>query len=331
MRKTSQTILKEVYPKKLINLGTKKKKFSDIFSPVYSKKEIKKFNTDYYEVPENVDDLAESLDLTQYYYRLIKKALGKIGFNHYQEKIRILDIGCGFGSSTFPLLKLFPEAEIVASELSLSMLGILKEKLEGNQDSDRVALLQLNAEKLEFAEGSFDLVCGAAILHHLISPDKTIKGVAKILKPKGVAIFFEPFEPGTSMMALIYRSILANWRSWFLRPSVKIYFKNLPKVWQKMKNPDKTGCFFTTADNKWIFTKKYFEKLKEKFGFEKLIIYRLDKSKHPFTVLMKSHLENKFAQVPRWVKDLVNEYEDWLSKEVKDELITEGCIVFKKA
>jgi len=49
---------------------------------------------------------------------------------------------------------------------------------------------------------------GGAILHHLLNPEKAIKGAYRALKKGGYAIFFEPFENGNSILELAYSEIL---------------------------------------------------------------------------------------------------------------------------
>lgn len=49
----------------------------------------------------------------------------------------------------------------------------------------------MDAEQLAFPVGSFDVVCGRAILHHLVL-DRALGEVARVLKPGGQAIFLEP-------------------------------------------------------------------------------------------------------------------------------------------
>jgi len=244
---------------------------------------------------------------------------------------KVLDLGCGFGSSTFPLLKLFPQADIIATELALPMLLILKEKLSGKKNASHCQLIQLNAEELDFKENSFDLIVGAAILHHLLNPDKTIRHCQKILKPGGLAIFFEPFEAGMDVLALIFQSILnhKNCRWWF-EFTKKRYMKDSLILWQKMKNTHKNNPFFRTVDDKWLFKKSYFEKLASELSFAELTIFRLDQSNQPYTHLANEHFNKNFKAFPLWIKEIFFQYEEWLSDELKDELLTEGCVIFRK-
>jgi SAM-dependent methyltransferase len=49
----------------------------------------------------------------------------------------------------------------------------------------------MNAEELEFSEGTFDAVTGSGILHHL-DIERGARGCARVLKPGGRLILMEP-------------------------------------------------------------------------------------------------------------------------------------------
>ncbi len=48
---------------------------------------------------------------------------------------------------------------------------------------------------------------GAAILHHLVEPGQFVKHAMRVLKPGGVAFFFEPLEGGHAMLLSICNEI----------------------------------------------------------------------------------------------------------------------------
>ncbi len=78
---------------------------------------------------------------------------------------RILDLGCGTGSTTLILKRAFPEAEVIGLDLSPYMLVRA-------EDKSRTAGLDIvwrhgNAEKTGFSDASFDLVTAALLFHEI--------------------------------------------------------------------------------------------------------------------------------------------------------------------
>lgn len=330
--RTSATV-REIFRRPLVDLGKKMgTELSGIYSPTYDPKEISLFMSSYYESRKGVQSQIERIDLTDYYYDLISEALCKTGYIAGMKKRQIvLELGCGFGSATIQLLKLFPSSIIIASELSIAMLRALKVNLEKLKVGHRCLLLQLNAQDLDFYSESVDLLVGAAILHHLFDPALVIQQCARILKPGGLAIFFEPFENGTSILGIIYRSILMDKRSKSLKRKEVTYLRNCISTWQKMKKPDKSDPFFSGIDDKWIFTRQYFTDLMEQYEFNKCIIYPLEKSNRPFEKQIRTHIEgNNMTSLPDWIWDIVDEYENFFSDQLKMDFLTEGCIIFQK-
>ncbi|WP_394727113.1 class I SAM-dependent methyltransferase [Altererythrobacter sp. GH1-8] len=62
--------------------------------------------------------------------------------------------------------------------------------------------LTMDAEDMTFDEGSFDLVFGRGIIHHL-DLDRCFASIARVLRPGGTAIFWEPL--GHNPLINLYR------------------------------------------------------------------------------------------------------------------------------
>lgn len=327
------SFVNHLFLRPLLDLGDFQAELQGIYSPSYDLEEINRYMSSYYASQSGAEAQAEKIDLTGYYHCLLEEALDRLRWVERTAPVVVLDVGCGFGSTTLPLLRLFPNAFVIASELSAPMLLVLKRKLAHEAGAERCWLMQLNAETLDFQPGAIDLIVGAAILHHLFDPEKLFASCARILRPGGAAVFFEPFEAGYSILSLVYREILAqNGRHGRrLTESETKYFEFSRYYWQKMKNPDKTDAFFMGADDKWLFTKAYLNRLATGHGYTSCQIYPLEKSNRPFEVLARTHLVgNGIHNPPNWIWDILQDYENSFSDELKQDLLTEGCILLRK-
>ena len=98
---------------------------------------------------------------------------------------RMLDVGCGDGSISLPLLT--PHSHCTLLDLSASMLaaakGNIPDGLEANVDFQNV-----NFNKANLDGRSFDLIVSVGVLAHVDSPDEFISKLAALLRPDGSLI-----------------------------------------------------------------------------------------------------------------------------------------------
>ena len=121
-------------------------------------------------------------------YKIQKKMSALFDSHNSNGKIAILEIGAGTGEYTQHLAKLFSNASITAVDISPKVLAVAKKKCE---NFSNVQFKAMSAYDLPFKNGSFDIVCGFYILHHLDIP-ATVKEMHRILKQGGEGLFYEP-------------------------------------------------------------------------------------------------------------------------------------------
>jgi SAM-dependent methyltransferase len=119
---------------------------------------------------------------------------------------RVLEVGCGPGSSAFRLAR--AGARVTGIDISDVAIGqcTAKALAEGIDAEFRV----MDAERLEFAPGTFDVVCGTGILHHL-DLDRAFAEVARVLRPAGCGVFIEPM--GHNLAINLYRRLTPSLRT----------------------------------------------------------------------------------------------------------------------
>ncbi|MBD1821325.1 methyltransferase domain-containing protein [Cyanobacteria bacterium FACHB-DQ100] len=79
------------------------------------------------------------------------------------QPLRILDLGCGTGSTTLLLKQAFPNAEVFGLDLSPFMLAVAD--LKANQANLNIHWIHGKAESTKFSDHSFDLVTASLLFH----------------------------------------------------------------------------------------------------------------------------------------------------------------------
>src|SRR5829696_6006466 len=126
---------------------------------------------------------------------------------------RSLEIGSGTGYFTLNLMQEGVIASAVCTDVSPGMLKSLRGNAErlGLQLETAVA----DAAALPFEEGSFDLVLGHAVLHHLPELERSFAEFMRVLRPGGVLLFAgEPSRHGDRIATVPKRAGLAAAPLW---------------------------------------------------------------------------------------------------------------------
>jgi len=104
---------------------------------------------------------------------------------------RIVDLGCGFGKSTWVLKKTFPEAEVIGVDLAASCLRLAAQRAD--EQRLQIRFKQADAAATGLGAGSVDLVTSTMLAHEL--PLSVLPGLfsecARLLAPGGVLRFLD--------------------------------------------------------------------------------------------------------------------------------------------
>ncbi len=119
---------------------------------------------------------------------------------------KLLEYGCGAGSESEQWLKF----GAILTGIDISPEGIKKatERIANTEYS--ADYFVWNAESTEFRDGSFDIVVGTAIIHHL-DLSNSYQELSRILTKNGHAVFFEPL--GHNPFTNLYRALTPQMRT----------------------------------------------------------------------------------------------------------------------
>ena len=318
---------------KVFDLGIINNKLLNIYSPIYEEDEVNEHI--HQQFREGAGHYISKYTSPQYWKSLLSKAINNIRVDNQQD-LCILDIGSGAGNTIFPLIELFPNATIIATDLSLPLLKHLNDYKILHYPDSHCYILQLNAEKMIFKPKQFDIVIGGAILHHLFNPQLTLKETYKVLKPNGYAIFFEPFENGNKIITLTMKQLkhLNKHEKIKIPKSVINFFDKLIHDFTVRQGDDKTNPIYKIIDDKWLFTKTYFANLCHDDLYSSAEIYPLINTKNMFKEQFETYLrlgiDFDFNKLPGWTKNIILELDLHFSEQSKTDLLIEGTIILKK-
>jgi ubiquinone/menaquinone biosynthesis C-methylase UbiE len=156
-------------------------------TPTLTAEEIRDANTRYHDVAADHYDSKWGIDfadlgLSQVTAK-VRKALGREP-GHFA---RSLEIGSGTGYFTLNLMRAGLIGEATCSDISPGMLETLAANAE--RLGLNVKTEPADAERLPFADASFDLVLGHAVLHHIPDLQRAFMEFERVLAPGGTVLF----------------------------------------------------------------------------------------------------------------------------------------------
>ena len=136
---------------------------------------------------------------------------------------RILDLGCGTGSTTLRLKRRFPQAEVIGLDLSPQMLVMAADKAKAAQLE--VTFRHGNAAATGLPEVSFDVVCMTLLFH------ETPPAVAKTILQES----FRLLAPGGQVLILDGNQRTLRATDWlngiFEEPFIRDYAQGNVEAW----------------------------------------------------------------------------------------------------
>jgi SAM-dependent methyltransferase len=176
--------------------------------------EIRDVNTRYHDVAADSYDYKWGIDFGEIgqgqVLGKLRKLLGPELDDGYD---RSLEIGAGTGYFSLNLLQAGVVGEATCTDISPGMVATLARNAERLGLEVRTA--RADAESLPFADESFDLVLGHAVLHHLPNLRRAFAEFYRVLRPGGRIVFAgEPSRLGDRIASVPKRTANALAPTW---------------------------------------------------------------------------------------------------------------------
>ena len=169
-------------------------------NPHLSTDQIRDVNVRYHDAAAESYDSKWAIDYGEVGSRQVLMKLAKALGRQPGRYARALEIGAGTGYFSINLLRAGVIERATATDISSGMLRRLA--LTAGELGLRVETARADAEHLPFADGSFDLVFGHAVLHHVPDLAQAMREFHRVLAPGGTLAFMgEPSRHGDRLAA----------------------------------------------------------------------------------------------------------------------------------
>ncbi len=161
---------------------------------------IRDVNTRYHDAAAESYDTKWGVDFGDVGRAQVRGKLHKLLGRPLPEFEHALEIGAGTGYFTINMLQDGVVKRATATDISPGMLDVTQ--ANAARAGVAVRTIACDAEQLPFADASFDLVLGHAVLHHLPRLDRAFSEFLRVLRPGGRLVFAgEPSRTGDRIAA----------------------------------------------------------------------------------------------------------------------------------
>ena len=159
----------------------------------------------------------------------------------------MLDVACGTGA-VIGRLTTGTDAHVVGVDLSEPMLRRARQRFSRSARGPRVHLVRARAERLPFADATFDAVTFTYLLRYVDDPAATLRELARVLRPGGAISSVEFAVPSRRVWWLAWwmytrtllplAGYLLGGRAWwsvgrFLGPSISRHYRRFNLDWTR--------------------------------------------------------------------------------------------------
>ncbi len=121
----------------------------------------------------------------------IAEALGKVEVATSAR--RVLDVGCGPGTSAFVLAEALPSSEVVGIDIAEEMIRRARRRhLRGGAKYRNVSFLECDLYEMPAGLTGFDLALGHSLVYLLPDRARALRAVAERMNPGGELVLLEP-------------------------------------------------------------------------------------------------------------------------------------------
>jgi len=155
----------------------------------------------FHSVAKNYDIMNDIMSLGS--HRLIKKFT--VQLTALRSGQTILDLAGGTGDFSLQFSPIVgSKGQVVLADINESMLRVGRERIIDKGNLDNISYTLADAEKLPFAENSFDCICIAYGLRNVTNKDAALRSMYETIKVGGRVVVLEFSKPRNQLVSKAY-------------------------------------------------------------------------------------------------------------------------------
>ncbi len=140
-----------------------------------------------------------SLGMDQGWRRKLVRAL------QIDDAANVLDVATGTADVALAIAEAHPRARVIGLDPSVQMLDIGRDKVDANSVSNRVELIEGDAQALPFDDDHFDASVISFGIRNVPDRELGLREMVRVTRPKGRVVVLELSEPRSGVMSALAR------------------------------------------------------------------------------------------------------------------------------
>jgi len=112
------------------------------------------------------------------------------------ESVAVLDVGTGTAQIPVALCRHSEAWHVTAIDLAQHMLRVGRANVENSGLQQRIQLESVDAKRMSYEAGLFEVVMSNSIVHHIPHPEEALSEMWRVLRPGGLLFVRDLLRPG---------------------------------------------------------------------------------------------------------------------------------------